>query len=234
MRGCIVGGSGIRSPQRAGVEGLLPLLHLRLGISLRSDLGLPWHLRPHARRKEPPHRPGPLPLRRWPTASCWRSPSTRALRRHVAAGATTSATPSARSPSCRRSPRAWPSSSASSTAAPPTSTSTPPGAIMIPGFLAEHAGSPRRSSSSASATAWSCGIARAGTTIDRRCSAASRRSPRELAILLDMPCRPRPGARRRALGLLDPAPGQTRRSTAPSAAAVTRGWSPSASGPAAR
>ena len=43
------------------------------------------------------------------------------------------------------------------------------GRIMVPGFLGEHAGFRRRSSSSASATAWSCGTEAVGMTIDRRC-----------------------------------------------------------------
>src|SRR5436305_1309625 len=43
--------------QRAGVEGLLPLLHLGSVNKLGAHRGtLPWHLRPYARRKEPPHR----------------------------------------------------------------------------------------------------------------------------------------------------------------------------------
>ncbi len=48
--------------QRAGVEGLLPLLHLGSVINLELQRGpLSWHLRPYARRKEPPHGARALP-----------------------------------------------------------------------------------------------------------------------------------------------------------------------------
>ena len=61
--GCVVGGSGISSRQRAGVEGLLPLLHLGSVINFGAlpSGPLSWHVRPYARREEPPYGAGALP-----------------------------------------------------------------------------------------------------------------------------------------------------------------------------
>ena len=49
------------------------------------------------------------------------------------------------------------------------------GRIMVPGSSASTRSFRRRSWWSASAIGWSCGIVVAGTSIDRRCSAASQR-----------------------------------------------------------
>src|SRR5271163_4274221 len=65
------------------------------------------------------------------------------------------------------------------------------------------------SSSWGSATAWSCGTAANGPTIDRRCSTASRSSPRKVAILLDMPTVHVPVLAAELIALLDPQPGDT-------------------------
>ena len=101
---------------------------------------LPWHLRPHARREEPPY--GSRALSRDAGGGRGDGDAGRpeAVRRGVAPGASTSATPSARSRSCRRSRRGSPSSSASSTAAPRTPSSTPPGGSCCPASLASTPG----------------------------------------------------------------------------------------------
>ncbi len=98
------------------------------------------------------------------------------------------------------------------------------GRIMVPASSASTRSSAKRSSWWGPATAWSCGIAPAGTNTDRRCSAASQRSQRALTILLDMTTVHIPVLAEELLELLDligshpPRPS----STALSAAAGTR------------
>ena len=77
-QGCIVGGSGVCSRAASRGGGAPPTPPPRLGnqaLELTSG-PLSRHLRPYARREEPPHGARPATARRWPRASCWRCPST--------------------------------------------------------------------------------------------------------------------------------------------------------------
>ena len=171
-QGCSVGGSGISSPPASRGGGAPPTPPPRLGNQLWSSHSgpLPRHLRPYARRKEPPHGARPLPrgARRGRRAGDAGRPE--AVRGRLAPGGVRALhAPRARR-SCRRCPRGSTSSSASSTAARTTPSSTRLGGSWFPSFLGEHAqarqgGRGRR----CRATAWSCGTGPLGTNIDRRC-----------------------------------------------------------------
>src|SRR6185437_5966584 len=70
--------------------------------------------------------------------------------------------------------------------APRTRTWTRPGGSWCRGSSPSTHACARRSSSSARATGWSCGAGTPGTSIDRRCSAASPRSRPMSTTLLEM------------------------------------------------
>src|SRR5208337_3202076 len=130
--GCIVGGSGVCSPAASRGGGAPPTPPPRLGNQAWSILSgpLPRHLRPYARRQEPPHGPRALPGRAGRGRGARDARRPEALCRRVAPGGVRDL--HALSPRRNELERFFYGSShdAELDAA---------GRIMVPGFLGEHA-----------------------------------------------------------------------------------------------